>query len=46
VNEIEAGFARLSQDIPEDTADPSYMGAMMKEMVDEVLNSDITSVAT
>jgi hypothetical protein len=39
VREIEASFARLSQDIPEDTADPNYLGAM-REMVDEVLNSD------
>jgi hypothetical protein len=39
VNEIEAGFARLSQDIPEDTSDPNNLGAM-RGMVDEVLNSD------
>jgi hypothetical protein len=39
VNEIEAAFARLLQDIPKDTAVPNYLGAM-REMVDEVLNSD------
>jgi hypothetical protein len=33
------GFARFSQDIPEDTADPNYVG-VLSEMVDEVLNSD------
>jgi hypothetical protein len=39
VNEIEAGFARLSHDIPADPADPEY-GGPMRELVDEILNSD------
>jgi hypothetical protein len=39
VTESEAGFARLSHNIPADPLDPDY-DAAMKELVDKVVNSD------
>ena len=39
MSQIEAGFARLSHNIPADPLDPDYGGAM-RELVDEVVNSD------
>ena len=38
VADIEAGFVRLSHNIPGDPLDPGY-GAAMRELIDEVVNS-------
>jgi hypothetical protein len=39
VTSIQAGFTRLSQNIPVPAADPGYAGAMRTELMDEVVNS-------
>jgi hypothetical protein len=39
VTQVEAGFARLSHNIPVDPVDLDYAGAM-RELVDKVVNSD------
>jgi hypothetical protein len=39
VTQVEAGFARLTHNIPVDPEDPDYAGAT-RELVDKVVNSD------